>query len=888
MNVPRLCFFVTCSALILGCTKETITERVIAPERQATAQMSDAVTIDSLNQVKIAKTSLGKAFILLPTMTSSGKYPDVNFLKPLIVSFEKAGDQIALFNLTDEQLYNSVPSSRLLQTFNILAEDDSSILLKLSKGFTSFDTQPTLTVLLKDLFTETKKAIQSGVQSSVEVKESFVRSVKSENNSVFITQVARIKAQSIQEKTDPMDPTSKAKPMLVSEESTITFLFELKPYIGNPSFAIRTYDKDQRVGYFLNFVVKEQQEDPIPQIVRWDANPARGPIIVKLSTNTPADAVKALEEGILYWNRVAGQELLKIGSPFKTDEKQTDRSIFVYWLPWETAGFARAGLQADPLTGEILRGQVIMTSSWFKMPRDGFSLMMKPQSNQPAVGNALCTLDQSKIVGSALSDSQETSAVEKASVDTIRTVLAHEMGHVLGLRHNFAGSSTRAITDAELMLAKENYLLGNHTELRASSTTVMDYTGPIETAMNGAVILNSVLPYDKLAIEWGTFGKEIKAEKNQYCSDEHILLASSSKKSIYGCERFDGAKNMIQGALVSLIENEKRKVITEFKNAVRVASQPKSYYEIDATLDSWLSQLNFSSMIDSYSFENFLYKDPAATFYSIDTAVSGLLPSLNGSALTTTDPLIQKIILTDSAEVGGLAGIVEKIMSQQLASGGKFYQNQVLAFFETLEPAYYQNKISAEQLEKIKAKMLEQAISADGKFAMTVISSLPVSKMLFSVDPATKEIKSAEANIIASLWVGKNESLVQLYSSEYERTMRQRKVQVSVNGVLKELKFSSLYNPDLDILRKLFSPALVSSLGLNSATLTEAKERLKVISVANTMDILKSTGLTLTEPITSASLTTSVNGIDWSKVTGVTKYELVNEILELKKWEELK
>ncbi len=889
MNFLKIIFSVAFTVSIFGCTKETITERSITPARQATPQMSDSVTIDNLNQVKIAKNSLGKAFILIPSMTTSGRQPLVNFLKPLIVSFEKAGDQVALFNLTDEQLYKSVPSSRLLQTFSIVAEDESSILLNLSKGFTSFDANDTLSILIKDSFTELKKSMQSGVQSSYEVKESFVRSVKSENNSVYIKQVARIRSESMKEKTEPFEPNAKAKTQFVAEEATMTFTFELKPYIATPAFEIRTHDKEQRVGYFLNFAVKEQQDDPIPQIARWDANPTRGPIAVRLSANTPAEAVQAIEEGILYWNRVAGQDFLKMGPSFAADEKQTDRTVFVYWIPWDTAGFARAGLQADPITGEIFRGQVIMTSSWYKMPREGFSMILAPTPAPQPIGYAACTMDQNKFLNLSVTDLLEDSALEKATLDTVRTVMAHEMGHVLGLRHNFAGSSVRTSTDAQLMTAKLNYLAGKHTELLASSTTVMDYTNSIETAMNGAVILNTVLPYDKLAIDWGTFGKGFAGENNQYCSDEHILLATSAQKSIYGCERFDGAKNLILGAVDSLVENEKRKVISEFKNALKIVTQPKSHYALDKTLDSWLSSLVFSVMSDQYTLDNFVYKNPAATYLTIGTVVSALLPSLTGSTLTTYDPIILTQITKDAAEVGGLAGILEKIVMPLTDAGGKFYENQVEALFQKLDPEVYKNKLSPEQFEKIKITMLEKARLADGKYVMTVINAFPITKPTYAMDPVTKEFKMTEGTVATQLLSGKNEYLIKLYSAEYERSIRQKKIKGIVNGSEKEYGFSTPYNSDLDTLRKLFSAGSAVALNLTlKPEFSAAKETLKNLSVANTVDLLKTMGLMVGEPIASADLSSSLNKVDWTKVSGVSKVDLDYEVAEYKKWEEIK
>ena len=98
-NILKACIFVVTSTLLFSCTKETVIEKNIVPERQASPQIKDSFSNVGASQLTLQKSSLGKAFILIPTLMSSGKQPDVNYLKPLIISFEKSGGKIALFNL---------------------------------------------------------------------------------------------------------------------------------------------------------------------------------------------------------------------------------------------------------------------------------------------------------------------------------------------------------------------------------------------------------------------------------------------------------------------------------------------------------------------------------------------------------------------------------------------------------------------------------------------------------------------------------------------------------------------------------------------------------------------------------------------------------------------
>ena len=157
------------------------------------------------------------------------------------------------------------------------------------------------------------------------------------------------------------------------------------------------------------------------------------------------------------------------------------------------------------------------------------------------------------------------------------------------------------------------------------------------------------------------------------------------------------------------------------------------------------------------------------------------------------------------------------------------------------------------------------------------------------MDPITKEFKMTEGTVATQLLPGKNEYLIKLYSAEYERSIRQKKTKGSVNGSEKEYGFSTPYNSDLDTLRKLFSAGSAVALNLTlKPEFSEAKETLKNLSVANTVDLLKTMGLAVVAPITSANLSSSLNQVDWTKVSGVSKVDLDYEVAEYKKWEEIK
>ncbi|HEX4801683.1 MAG TPA: zinc-dependent metalloprotease [Sphingomicrobium sp.] len=194
-------------------------------------------------------------------------------------------------------------------------------------------------------------------------------------------------------------------------------------------------------------------------------SPVKKPIIFYIDRSAPEPVRTALLEGVSWWNdafSAAGFE-----NAFKVDvlpqgaDPLDVRYNVVNWVDRATRGWSYGQPIADPRTGEIIKGSVLLGSLRTRQDLIIFQAL----------------------VGAGLTGTGDPNDPITAALARIRQLGAHEVGHALGLAHNFAAS----------------------TQGRYS---VMDYPGPRVTLdANGAPSLRDAYgvglgPWDKFMIKW--------------------------------------------------------------------------------------------------------------------------------------------------------------------------------------------------------------------------------------------------------------------------------------------------------------------------------------------------------------------------------------------------
>lgn len=178
-----------------------------------------------------------------------------------------------------------------------------------------------------------------------------------------------------------------------------------------------------------------------------DISEAVEPIIYYLDPGIPEPVMSALREGALWWDQAFAAIGYKDGFQVKVLPEGVDpmdvRYNVIQWVHRATRGWSYGSSVIDPRNGEILKGHVTLGS--LRVRQD--YLIALGLTSPFANGNT------------------DTTAQKEMALARIRQLSAHEVGHTLGIAHNFAASED-------------------------GRESVMDYPHPKAQLINGAIVLD--------------------------------------------------------------------------------------------------------------------------------------------------------------------------------------------------------------------------------------------------------------------------------------------------------------------------------------------------------------------------------------------------------------
>jgi len=321
-------------------------------------------------------------------------------------------------------------------------------------------------------------------------------------------------------------------------------------------------------------------------------SPPKDPIIFYIEKTVPVQYRRAVRDGILEWNKafekigiseaiVARQQTAD--NEFRDLDPEDVRYNFFRWITSDRA-FAMGPSRVDPRTGQILDADIIFDDAMIRAYLQEHKLMIGESARarlSPAMrayldrnpnvdptraelpadkasrdevlaglrereamgllegnGQKACSLGRgilhqmsvAQLAGLALTGEEASDKWPEEFIDQIvKEIVMHEVGHTLGLRHNFKASSFRSV---------EDMLKGDAAPVD-SSGSVMDYNPvwvPDDPKKPSRYLPGTIGPYDYWAIEYGYKPIEMGTPEAEKPELDKVAKRVADKGLAYGTD----------------------------------------------------------------------------------------------------------------------------------------------------------------------------------------------------------------------------------------------------------------------------------------------------------------------------------------------------------------
>lgn len=473
----------------------------------------------------IHRRNLGQRYFLSGFLDSAWPPKSPQSLGTRVVTFLEQNSRLYLLDADDRKIANEdFPSQELIDAFPIVESYKGISVSSLLPDYVLIDPDTALNGLLQIANPLAAEPGQIGVDPvPFEIEMSFTRDYQALDDGASFRKV--------------LTGRTEGETSLFRGSATVSV--SLRKYVESPGFQRLPQLDVPRYFSSAPHAVPNHSDLAQSYVTRWNLYPGMKPILLELSPWVKGkhkeagwasfDAFAAVKRALDSWNTAIGFQALALAwAPQDPAVFGLDDRNYIFLDRGSLSSLSYASFRTNPSTGEIRGASILIAGAW-QLAVDG----REGQSQaQPADANFLwmnqpilpkCSLDLRKALakrfeasGPMVNGNPEQITLMRAVEAAITVVVAHEIGHILGIRHNFKGS------------------------LAEFPRSVMDYLTD-EDIQTVAPVLP--LPDDIQSIQF-LAGQRSTLPDGPFCTDEDVELDPD-------CSVFDRGLDAIQSSIDS-------------------------------------------------------------------------------------------------------------------------------------------------------------------------------------------------------------------------------------------------------------------------------------------------------------------------------------------------
>ena len=500
--------------------------------------------------INIAPSQLEKEFLIGITRQSGDAYmyDGSNMMSEFSFFFKRIGDRIQLIEKnTKFRATSNTPTERLIEN-----HISNSIWADAKIEATNTDSLGgDILIDLNKLFLKDINSVSStNKKLKFDKNNSYFSSIKSYPNNSEVELVLHYKSNNpsfIYTLPDSRSMFHKYHISICSLISSDNFIPRLADErVGHFTTMYQDYSNIRKESAYVRYINKWNLKKAIPYA---EISYPVEPIVFWLENTIPLEYRPAIIEGIEAWNLAFEKIGYKNAIVAKVMPNDADwdpadvRYSTIRWMIHPGSAYAVGPSRANPYTGEIYDADIRISADYIRyyytdlnqfveplIPQNFSDFLISQNKESDNHSHIDCKYQQFMMESMSFAwNNQITSNINKNVEDFIHNALVdltlHEVGHTLGLRHNFKGSSIYSFSE----ISDPNFTTKN-----GVSGSVMDYNSA--NLMDGgySYFQTKPGPYDLWAIEYAYSETPYNLSEKEHL--EMVANKSIQKELAYGTD----------------------------------------------------------------------------------------------------------------------------------------------------------------------------------------------------------------------------------------------------------------------------------------------------------------------------------------------------------------